>query len=183
MVPQSLIMKHTTKLLICWMVLGILGRLIPHPPNITPMLALCLLSTRWFSPRLALLASLGTWISSDIALSLIYHYPMASWWSYFSVSGMAGVVLLGAFAASKSRSPTMWFVTLGVGSVSFWLWSNLGVWLYSGFYTHTVPGLQACYINALPFLGRSLVGDFIWGAVLYKVLEISSLERYNANLV
>ncbi len=52
-------------------------------------------------------------------------------------------------------------------SLSFWLWTNFGVWLFGNLYPKTPHGFYSCYIAALPFLRNSLLGDMIWGLAIF----------------
>jgi hypothetical protein len=52
-------------------------------------------------------------------------------------------------------------------SLLFFLLSNGAVWAFSGMYSPTWQGLTQCYIAALPFLERTVLGDLFWTAVLF----------------
>ena len=41
------------------------------------------------------------------------------------------------------------------------------MWLASGIYPKTLVGLGSCYVAALPFLHNSLIGDMVWGLVIF----------------
>jgi len=153
-----------------WLLLGIVGRIIPHLPNMTPLTSLCLLSSGVFGRRLAFFFILATLALSDIFLATIFHYAAFGAWSWFTYTGFVGVVLLG-FMLPGLALPFEWSMTKLVGftmsaSVLFWWWTNLGVWLSSGLYSHTIAGLLACYAFALPFLSNAVLGDLGWMALL-----------------
>ena len=52
--------------------------------------------------------------------------------------------------------------------------SNFGVWI-SGWYTLTLGGLVACYVNAIPFYGYTLVGDLAFTGILFGSFELSKI--------
>lgn len=57
-----------------------------------------------------------------------------------------------------------------VGSVQFFLLSNLGSWLDPRIgYVHNVAGLLASYTAALPFYRHTLESDLVYTAVLFGV--------------
>jgi hypothetical protein len=74
----------------------------------------------------------------------------------------------------------LFFIPLA--SFLFFLISNFGVWL--NWYPKNLQGLWQCYILALPFYGRTLLGDlvFAYGYLLFKQLkqEKSVLVEYSS---
>jgi hypothetical protein len=59
-----------------------------------------------------------------------------------------------------------------VASTAFFVISNFGVWM-SGWYTLSLAGLVACYVNAIPFYGYTLIGDLAFTGVLFGSYELS----------
>ena len=57
-------------------------------------------------------------------------------------------------------------------SFGFWIWTNFGVWLTSHLYPKSFAGLIACYTLALPFLRNALLGDLIWGVLIFGIFYI-----------
>jgi hypothetical protein len=57
--------------------------------------------------------------------------------------------------------------TMIAGSLIFFALSNFAVWAFSGMYPLTLAGLAECYVAALPFLDKTVVGDLIWTGVLF----------------
>ncbi len=53
----------------------------------------------------------------------------------------------------------------------FYLWTNFGVWLLSGMYPNTAPGLLTSYINALPFLKYQIVSTLIFLPSIFFITE------------
>src|SRR5215212_4375366 len=102
-------------------------RLVPHPPNFTPIGAMALFSGAYLGRRvLAFAAPLAALLLSDLILGF---YPEM----IFVYLSVASVVLIGR-ALSKRRT------VLGVGaaaiasSLLFFLVTNFGVWLVMDFY-------------------------------------------------
>jgi hypothetical protein len=52
-------------------------------------------------------------------------------------------------------------------SIIFFLLSNGAVWAFSGMYPLSMSGLAQCYIAALPFLEKTVLGDLFWTGVLF----------------
>jgi hypothetical protein len=51
--------------------------------------------------------------------------------------------------------------------VTFFLITNFGMWLFSGFYPLTSAGLAACYVAAIPFFQNTVAGDLVYAALLF----------------
>lgn len=150
-----------------WIVFGILGRLIPHPPNMTPMTSIALFGGSQLSRKTAFALTFTMMIVSDVLLSVAKGYPVVGFWSLFTYSGFAMIIFAGHFLrGSLTAGRTLGFL-LG-SSVGFWLWTNFGIFVAGGHtYGTGFEGLVACYVAAIPFLGNALVGDLAWGLALF----------------
>lgn len=135
------------------------SRMLPHPPNFTPMMAIAIFSGAFFSSRRwAYALPLGAMVVSDFfigfhSLSFVVYVSMipAIWFG----SLCADVAPIG------ERKTIFGLKWVGVGlaaDLSFFILSNLGVWGLSGFYEHSVSGLIYCYTLALPFLINQILG-------------------------
>jgi hypothetical protein len=58
-------------------------------------------------------------------------------------------------------------------SVLFFLLTNFGMWLFSGFYPLTSAGLIACYVAAIPFFQNTLAGDLVFTGLLFGGFAIA----------
>jgi hypothetical protein len=144
-------------------------RLVPHPPNFTPIGAMALFSGAYFGRRgaIALVAPLGALFLSDLVLG--FYHGMAT--VYFST---ALVVLIG-WMALKRVSPVRVIGAAIASSVLFFVLTNFGMWLSSGFYPRTLAGLEACYIAAIPFFQNTVAGDLVFSVLLFGGFAL--LER------
>src|SRR3954451_1218927 len=119
-------------------------RLVPHPPNFTPIGAMALFSGAYLGRRgVAFVAPLAALLLSDLALG--FYHGMAT--VYFSV---ALIVAIGWLAIPRI-TPIRVSAAAIASSVLFFIITNFGMWLFSGFYPHTFAGLTACYVAAIPF--------------------------------
>ena len=57
--------------------------------------------------------------------------------------------------------------TMVVSSLLFFVLSNFAVWAFNGMYAMTWQGLTQCYVAALPFLEKTMLGDLFWTGVLF----------------
>ena len=100
----------------------------------------------------------------DLILGLYAAPVMAA--VYF---GFLTTVLVGRFTLAKKRTPLRYCVAVIAGAVSFYLISNIGMWYVA--FPRTLDGLIACYIQGLPFLLRTLGGDFIYSILMFGGYE------------
>lgn len=145
------------------------SRLLPHPPNLTPTIVLSLLLTQLFSKKIAVFIFILSQFLSDFLLGFIHGYEILGSWSFFVYSGLIFLILFFRFNLT-------WILA---GTVLFWLWTNLGVFLFSGLYLANITGFFQCYILALPFLGWSVLGTVFY----YFFVSISTLDRVLSNRV
>ena len=89
---------------------------------------------------------------SDLLFSVINHWPLLYPDMPFNYLALASVLIIGKVFPKKLTQLHWRFLGLNGGIVTFFMLSNLGVFLLSGLYTHTAEGLITCYVAALPFL-------------------------------
>jgi len=143
-------------------------RLIPHPPNFTPIGAMALFSGAYLGRKgLAFVAPLAAMLLSDAILG--FHSGMP-----FVYASVALIVLIGSLVASRITALTVVGAALA-SSVLFFVVTNFGTWLVSGMYPLTGAGLAACYVAAIPFFQNTAVGDLFYCAVLFGGFAL--LER------
>ena len=135
-------------------------RLAPHPANIAPIGALALFSGAYLRHWAFHLVPLGALLLGDLHLGFYHPGVMAAVYVGFAVSAAIGRGLL--FGRDRAGRIA---VATGAGALAFWLISNFGVWAF--FRDHSWAGLAQCYVDALPFLGRSLAGDVLYVAALF----------------
>jgi len=169
--------KLNLKLGIITLLIGLaaVSRLLPHPPNFTPIGGMALFGAAWFSrkylafiiPFVAILFSdliLNKWVYTSIMPNLDTGITwMGSVWVYFS---FFCIVLLGFFALKKIKITNVVLASLGASAV-FYLITNFGVWMQGVMYPKTVEGLLACYTAAIPFFWNTLAGDLFYVGVLF----------------
>ena len=135
-------------------------RLVPHPPNFAPIGAMALFSGAYLGRRaLAFVAPLGALLLSDAIIG--FYAGMA-----FVYVSVALIVLIG-WAVSARISPLRIGGAAISGSVVFFVLTNFGTWLSSGMYPHTISGLAACYVAAIPFFQNTVAGDLVYAALLF----------------
>jgi hypothetical protein len=141
-------------------------RIIPHPPNFAPVGATAVLAGRTMRPVAAIAVTLAAMTLSNAALGLIHEYQPFGLGTLFVYGGFAAQVLI-ARALRGVRGGALAAALLG--ATAFFVLSNFGVWVLGGMYPHSLAGLAACYLAALPFFGATLVGDVLWTVALVLV--------------
>jgi len=143
-------------------------RLMPHPPNFSPIAAMALFGGAYLGRRaIAFAAPLGALVLSDLVLGF---YPEAVF-VYLSV----GAIVLIGWALEKRRTVLRVGAAAVAASVLFYLVTNFGVWLVMDYYPKTLAGLATCYVAAIPFFQNTLAGDLVFSALLFGGFAL--LER------
>jgi hypothetical protein len=143
-------------------------RLVPHPPNFTPIGAMALFSGAYLRRRVvAFAAPLGALLLSDMVLGF-YHGQATV---YFSV---ALIVMIGMVALSRT-SPLRVGAAALASSILFFVVTNFGMWLFSGIYPRTMIGLGACFVAAIPFFQNTVAGDLFYATLLFGGFRVAEL--------
>ncbi len=141
-------------------------RLVPHPPNFTPIGAMALFSGAYLGRRaIAFAAPLGALLLSDLVLGF-YHGQATV---YFSV---ALIVMIGMLALRRVSALRVGAAAMA-SSVLFFVITNFGMWLFSGFYPRTIAGLEACYVAAIPFFQNTVAGDLFYAVLLFGGFKVA----------
>jgi ABC-type transport system involved in multi-copper enzyme maturation permease subunit len=161
-------------------VLAALTRLVPHPPNVTPIAAMALFGGAYFrSRKIAFLVPLAAMLLSDLVLgyavygtSMLVSQPVV----YLC---MLATVALGKLIQNRRSWVNITVATLA-SSLMFYFITNFAVWAFDSLYPKTWDGLIACYTAAIPFFRNSLIGDIFFAAVLFGGFAV--LERFSVSL-
>lgn len=86
-----------------------------------------------------------------------YHYAFrwqayVTTWVWYAAAMVLGFVLLRARANWRRVGAAAL-----LGPTSFFVVSNYAVWAAGGMYPHTLAGLEACYVAAIPFYRNDLI--------------------------
>ncbi len=142
------------------------SRLIPHPPNFTPIAALALFGGASFADkRAALLVPLCGLFFSDLVLGFYAAMPV--------VYGSFALVVCIGFGLRQRQ--TIWRIggaTVGAAALFFVL-SNFGEWALGAIYPRTLNGLVDCFVAAIPFFRNTILGDLMYSAVLFGGLSFA----------
>lgn len=176
-------MTNSTKnlLLIVGLVMLVAAlRLIPHPYNFTPVVAICLFSMavvkqkqlKFIIPAIAILYS-------DVLLEISNGYGFHSGTTVVYLSFAA--ILLGAYFFLQKVSTTKIIVSSLLASFAFFLITNFALFYpFSpvnnpslGQYTHDFTGIMSSYTAGLPFFRNMLIGDLFYTGVLFGLYALA----------
>ncbi len=152
-------------------VLAALSRLLPHPPNFSPVEAMALFGGAYFANRAwAIVVPLIAMVLSDIGLGLMFggsymsYVASLSFWSVYVCIALSTV--LGFGLRGKVNGANVLGYSL-IGSVLFFFVTNFTAWLGSTMYPQTGSGLVAAYIAGIPFFKWTVLGTLFYAAVLF----------------
>lgn len=151
------------------------SRLVPHPPNFGPMVAMALFGGACFRDRRAAFAvPLSAMFLSDLAIGLLSSDPSQGLHRLIPVvyGSIALVVGLGLRLRSR-RTPVMIAAATLASSILFFVLTNFGVWALGPGYPRTWEGLIACYAAAIPFFHNALLGDGFYSFILFGGLALA----------
>ena len=143
-----------------------LFRLIPHPPNFTPILAISVFAGIKFRDNLfSYLVPVFAMLVSDAIIG--FH------------SGMIIIYLAIFLSAFISRRFNTINTSVLGSCILFYLITNFQVWVMSSSYPKSLTGILECYTLAIPFLGMTLLSTFFYSYVLfYGFSFLSKMKTY-----
>ena len=150
-----------------------LSRLIPHPPNFTPIIAVAILSGYFFKNLyFSFLVLIASMVIADFFIGfydnmfVVYLSLMLITFTFYR-------------AGSKLNYKSLFLFSL-FGSLIFFVITNFGVWALGNLYEKNLKGLIDCYILAIPFFGNTFLSTLIFAypsIFIYKSLPAWSGSR------
>ena len=145
------------------------ARLIPHPPNFTPIIAVAIMSGYFFrNIYVSFLILLFSMLMSDFFIGFYQNMIFV----YFSL-------LLIVFIFSKIIKKINYknlFIFGFFGSLIFFIISNLGVWFFGNLYEKDLEGLIKCYFLAIPFFKNTLFSTLIFSYTAIYFHKYSTIK-------
>ena len=146
--------------------LSAVARLVPHPPNVTPVGGLSLFGGARLPGWQAYLMPLLVMSVTNPSLAVLHGYPVYPKTTLFVYAGFLVSVWIGRRLRRSENA--LWIGgAVFLCSLQFFLLTNFGWWLTSAAYPKTWAGLLWCYWVALPFFGHTLGGDLLYSAILF----------------
>ena len=163
-------------LIIFIIIMLIFSRILPHPPNFTPIIASAVMlnyfTNNKFSSLLILFSSM---FLSDLIIGL--HGGMFTVYFALLIIFLISLILFNKFNLKSV------FINSIVSSLVFFLITNFGVWLNGELYSKSLKGLIECYTMAIPFYNNTLASTIFYMILVYFVLSVSKrIKRTNINV-
>lgn len=156
-------------LVIGLIVLALVGRVMPHPDNFTPLMAVALFSGALLPARFAFFVPLAAVAISDVLMGYAFDAMTAVIYGSLTAGAALGLWLGRARTWGRTLAAAL------AGSVLFFVVTNFAVWALTGahaLYPHTFAGLIDCYVMALPFFRNEATGTLFWTALLFGVFDL-----------
>lgn len=142
----------------------VVARLLPHPPNFAPVMAVAIFAAFVLpSVRLSAGVVLLGLLLSDVVVGT------------YTLGVMASVYLMSVAAlwfgrhARTGNAPGAWVLGGSIASaVAFYVVTNAAVWAFTPYYEAGATGLVASWIAGLPFLKWTLAGNLVWTVALFS---------------
>ena len=146
-------------LVIGFILLGILTRIIPHPPNFTALGAIALFGGAFiYDKKFAFTIPVFIMIISDFILG--YNMSLSVYLSFIIM------VFIGLYLQKKQNSLRIINAAL-IGSLVFFVITNFSVFLTSSLYPKSIIGLVECYTLAIPFFINTLAGNITYSLIMF----------------
>jgi hypothetical protein len=167
-------------------VLAALSRLLPHPPNFSPVEAMALFAGAYFAKRwIGILMPLAAMLISDIALGLINgglyleHFtslPFLLVYACITLSSLMGFGMRGKVNTTRVLGYSL------VGSIIFFLVTNFGVYLTASAMPGSeacVAGIIPCYVSAIPFFQWTVLGTLFYSILMFGGFALLRIKLPN----
>ena len=155
----------------------LVGRLIPHPPNFTPILAAAIfapyiINDRWMAMAVPLMAM----FIGDVFIG--FHSYML--WVYGAI---AMSTVISKWAMQFGRKYVSLAIMTLLSSVLFYIVTNFAVWIMWDYYPNTLEGLIMCYTMAIPFFQNTILGTVVYTALMVSLTVALSRPFNNIYLM
>ena len=163
-------MKHKFFYLVFFGILLSIFRLIPHPPNFTPILACAIMAPLLIKDRI---------IGISIPVIAMFIGDVIIGFHPFQFVTYSTLLIISLVSPMKKNYLILGIMTLG-GSVWFFITTNFAVWILLDYYPKTFEGLLTSYTLAIPFFKNTLISTCLFTGLL--TISINYLETVNEKI-
>ena len=158
-------------------------RIMPHPPNFSPMAAIGLFGAAHFAKKWQafFIPLIGIWVSDLVINNYVYSSSSSNfvwfysgfYWQYISY---ILIIFTGLFIFNRGISLTKTAGGMISSSGIFFLVSNFGVWAGGTMYPKNFGGLITCYAAGVPFIHNTIISDVLFTTVLFGTYYLLQVE-------
>jgi|TARA_B110000238_G_C15914716_1_gene347829 hypothetical protein len=148
------------------------SRLIPHPPNFTPIIAVAVMSGYLFKNiYVSAAVLLLSMFISDLLIGVYSNF----FFVYFSLL----LIMFFCTKISKNLNFKKLLILSFISALVFFLITNFGVWVFSSMYEKNFNGLLYCYFLAIPFFTNTVISTIVFSCLAYAVNNFYYKKSYN----
>lgn len=146
----------------------IISRTIESVPNVSATAAVALFAGYLFGYRKGIMITLAGMLITDLFFKGFYDAGvMIAVYVGLSIPALLAQKSFNFTKAQKANQILNVASKSLIGSLAFFVISNLAVWLFSGMYVLDINGLANCFILAVPFFKLTWLGDLCFNALLF----------------
>ena len=138
----------------------LLFRIIPHPPNFTPVIVLSL-----YLPFIFGIWSIPFCILGFAITDYFIGFHSLMFWTW-------GALAFTGYTSKFCNKIYSRIVLSFIGAITFFVISNFGVWISGTLYEISMQGLLNCYIMAIPFFTNTLLSTLFF-AIIFELFILS----------
>lgn len=178
-----MISKKNTGIIALLIFVAAATRLLPHPPNMTPIGAMSLFGAAYFGKKyLSILVPFAALFLSNLVLDNVVYaqyndafvlFRPQTLWVYGSI---AAIAFMGMLLLKKVTFPRVLVGALSA-SVIFFLVTNFGSWLSDPVYTKDFSGLMQSYAAGIPFFRNTILGDLLFSGALFGIYQLATQRK------
>jgi len=163
---------------------AVLGRLLPHAWNATPLIAVALFAGVYLGKKWALIVPVVAMIISDFFIGFYNPVMILAVYGSFALVGLIG------FMVRKHKSVLVIMLTSLTASTLFFFITNAAVWAFNPFYPSGLLGLAESLMAGVPFYKNMLMGDLMYTGLLFgaygaygSVVQYYNVKKHSAQRV
>lgn len=154
----------------------IFSRLIPHIPNLVPLMGLALFAGYYLkNSKWALLAPLVAMLISDFFIG--FHSTMWAVYSSLLIGSLLSIKGIKSFNLLKIGGYAV------LSSLIFFVITNFAVWLDGFLYERTFNGLIECFVMAIPFYKTTFIAEIVGTLVLFGGFNLIEAKLPQTSIV
>lgn len=160
-------MSKRTKIILAIAIIFLAGasRLVKHPYNFTPIVAMSIFAGCYLGKKWGIFLPLAAMAVSDMFIGF-YDLKLM----FFVYASIALSFFIGMFL----RKHKQWYFIISsslAASLIFFFLTNFSVWALYEWYPKTGAGLLSCFTMALPFFRNTLIGDLVYTGAFFGLYE------------
>lgn len=149
-------------------IIAVITRLVPHPPNFTPICAIALFVGSTLPKRMSFIVPISIMLISDYFIGFHSLIPV-----------VYGCLLFNVFLGYVIGRKYIIITTL-TSSIIFFITTNFAVWVLHS--EHSLTTLIECYVIAIPFFKYSVIGDLFYSSMLFGSLTLAENKFENVRI-